>query len=318
MSDFDPNQVAVISTSELPADWSVLLPLVYFDIFDHPLKAEEIVRFCPTKISILELEMKLKDGVDKNLIYKFSEYYTLKNNENIISDRIKAENRAEKSVPIARNKSKLIAKFPFVRSVCISGSLSKHIMQEDSDIDFFIITSPQKVWIARTLLIIYKKIFLFNSHKYFCLNYFIDSDHLEIKEKNLYTAVETATLRLFIGQKMFSEFTSQNQWIYRHFPNLEIPSASPAEVPQSMIKNAIERVLNNSFGDSLNRLFMKLTLSYWKYKFKSYSKDHFGRSFKSADYISTHHPSNFEQKILAVYTDKITKFEADNKIKIRV
>ena len=94
----------------------------------------------------------------------------------------------------ALRNARLIFHFPFTRAIMISGSLSKNYADEASDVDYFIIVKPGRLWIARTLLIIYKRIFLMNSKKYFCVNYFIDEDHLEIEEKNLFTAVELTTL----------------------------------------------------------------------------------------------------------------------------
>ena len=88
----------------------------------------------------------------------------------------------------------------------ISGSLSKGYYDDDGDIDFFIITSPKRLWIARTFLILYKKIFLLNSRKYFCVNYFISSNALEIEEKNIFTATELTTLLPMFGNGSFHKF----------------------------------------------------------------------------------------------------------------
>ena len=84
--------------------------------------------------------------------------------------------------------------FPFVRGVFLSGSISKGFMSESDDIDYFIITAPGRLWLTRTLLILFKKIFLFNSFRNFCLNYFIDSENLYIPEHNRYTATEIVFL----------------------------------------------------------------------------------------------------------------------------
>src|SRR4029453_8923510 len=88
----------------------------------------------------------------------------------------------------------LIASFPYVRCVCISGSLSKKYFDDTTDIDFFVITKPGRLWVCRTFLILFKKLFLLNSKKYFCINYFIDSDNLEIPDQNIFTATELTTL----------------------------------------------------------------------------------------------------------------------------
>ena len=73
-------------------------------------------------------------------------------------------------MPKAIKRAKFISKFPYIENVSISGALSKNYYNNDGDIDFFLITQPNRLWIARTLLIIYKKMFLLNSRKYFCVN----------------------------------------------------------------------------------------------------------------------------------------------------
>ena len=120
--------------------------------------------------------------------------------------------------------SRKIAKFPYVKGVCLSGALSKGFYDDDGDFDFFIITKPNRLWIARTILVLYKKIFLLNSKKYFCVNYFISTDKLEISEQNLFTATEIATLIPLYGTDTFKEFLeAKNPWAAPYFPNKPSP-----------------------------------------------------------------------------------------------
>ena len=86
----------------------------------------------------------------------------------ILNRRIQGEQKAEEALKIARKQANFIAKFPYVQSVCVSGSLSKNYFDKKSDIDFFIITTPNRLWICRSLLVAWKKIFLMNSFS----NYF--------------------------------------------------------------------------------------------------------------------------------------------------
>ncbi len=118
-----------------------------------------------------------------------------------------------------KSRPKLISRFPFVRAVLASGSLSKGYMDEKSDIDFFIITAPHRLWIARTLLVLYKRLFLGGSHKHFCVNYFVDEDHLEIEEKNLFTATELATVLPLYGAEQYKSLIKTNGWVRDFFPN---------------------------------------------------------------------------------------------------
>ncbi len=54
---------------------------------------------------------------------------------------------AEIRLKDAKKYARVIANFPFIQAVFISGSLSKHVMKPNSDIDFFIITKPDRLWL---------------------------------------------------------------------------------------------------------------------------------------------------------------------------
>jgi hypothetical protein len=69
----------------------------------------------------------------------------------------------------------------------------------------FITTAKNRLWIARTLMHGLKKLtFLFNKQHYFCMNYYVDEvQQLQIREKNIYTAIEVATLMPSTGRYYF-------------------------------------------------------------------------------------------------------------------
>ena len=56
-----------------------------------------------------------------------------------------------------------------------------------------IITAPHRLWVGKDLLMLFKKIVLFNSKNIFVLNYFIASDNMNIEERNIYTLTEIVT-----------------------------------------------------------------------------------------------------------------------------
>ncbi len=91
-------------------------------------------------------------------------------------------------------------------------------MHEDGDIDFFIITKADRLWICRTLLVLYKKVFLLNSRKYFCVNYFVDENNLKIKDKNMFTAIEVKHLLSVYNPELIGHFKEINNWTNEFIP----------------------------------------------------------------------------------------------------
>src|SRR5947207_638283 len=73
--------------------------------------------------------------------------------------RTEREHLAAKRLRIARFMTLIIKRFPFVRGVFLSGDLSKGVAHADSDIDYVIVTAPHRLWICRSMLVLFKKTF---------------------------------------------------------------------------------------------------------------------------------------------------------------
>ncbi|AUC17121.1 nucleotidyltransferase [Tenacibaculum sp. SZ-18] len=287
----------------------------YFSIFKYPLTADEIFYFSNKKEKDKVLE-ELNVLKEKGVIQESEGFYSETNNDELIARRKKGNEEANLIMPKAWEISKLISKFPYISSVCISGSLSKGYFEDKSDIDFFIITNKNRLWIARTLLILYKKIFLLNSKKYFCVNYFMSSGHLEIEEQNRFTATEIVTLIPTYGKDMFHDFVRNNQWVYDYYPNFKIDSENTKNISKNFFSNSIEKVLNKKLGNKLERFFMKITIKKWNNKFNHLSKEDFEIAFKSSENVSKHHPSNFQKKVLNLLNEKYENIEKKYYIKL--
>ena len=170
-----------------------LKTILYFSIFRYPLKIEEIHSYT-NHTNLSDTLNELDFLVDEKILIKIEDFYVYGGDLDSVPKRLKGNVLAKKVLVKAKAKARFISKFPFVAAVGVSGSLSKEYYDSDSDIDFFIITQHNRLWICRTLLMVYKKIFLLNSRKYFCPNYFISSEQLEIIEQNRFTATELKTL----------------------------------------------------------------------------------------------------------------------------
>jgi hypothetical protein len=298
---------------------SIIQTLLYFDIFQYPLKKEEIYA-CNRVESLSERELfdKLEELVAAKMIEKREEFYALSFDNERLEKRKSNNERAKKSLPLALKIARFIAFFPYVRAVFISGSLSKGVMQEDGDMDFFIITKPGRLWIARTLLIAFRKIFLFNSHKYFCVNYFVDEDNLMVVDKNLFTATEIASLIPAYGKEYYPTFLKTNNWYRAYYPNF--PQRDMLNVPlvhTSFFTKIIEFLLNGAIGNYLDTAFMRITFHHRQKKFHYMSPQDFEIALKTRKYVAKHHPSHFQQKVANALVEKIKTWHETTGIEIK-
>ena len=294
---------------------TLLKPLLYFSLFRYPLTEEEIFAFSEAS-SKEQIKRELDCLVKDNIIYNFGDFYLCENDESLIKRRLLGNKKAKDIHQKATKVSKFISKFPFVEGVGISGSLSKGYYDDDGDIDFFIITTPNRLWIARTLLILYKKIFLLNSKKYFCVNYFISADSLEIDEKNRFTATELVTLLPMFGNGSFHDFYKKNKWANSFLPNKNISEniGNLLPVNKPFITKASEKILNTKIGDYIDNLFLRITYKKWKLKFKDIDEDQFNIALKSTKNISKHHPLNFQNQVIERLNKKYVEYQENHNI----
>jgi hypothetical protein len=296
---------------------NILKTLIYFDMFQYPLTAEEVFyRLQTNHVTDTDVREELKHMTRQSLVYPLDLFYSLHNDMSLEKRRKQGNVLARKYLKLAEKKAGLIASFPFVRAVMASGSLSKEYMDETSDLDFFIITSPKRLWIARTLLVLYKRIFLGGSHKLFCVNYFIDEEHLEIEEKNIFTATELATLIPLCGQEQYTRLIGTNTWIKDFLPNFKPrPTDHVPSRKANLIRTIAECLLGFLGGTRLNTFFMKLTARRWQNMYQNkYSKIDFDIAFKTKSYTSKNHPNHFQKKITNLYKERLNAFEKQSGI----
>jgi glycosyltransferase involved in cell wall biosynthesis len=285
----------------------ILQSISYFDVFNHPLAKEEISNLCNGNEG--EFGYELDELVKEQICYAFDNYYSLsKNVAELVSTREKKEIEAQKYIKKLPYYAKIIRSFPFVRAIAISGSLSKNIMHDDGDIDYFIITAKGRLWISRTLLVLFKKVFLFNSRKYFCVNYFVDEDNLKIVDENIFTAVEIAYMLPVYNSPLINKLKDTNAWVQDYFPDFKLTmaiDAVPAE--KKCYKKCIERLFRDIYGDRVDLFFMKITFKRWVKKFKHFNASKFELTMRTNRGISKHHPQDYQNKVLKEYQYRLKK-----------
>jgi len=290
---------------------SILRTLLYFDIFHHPLRAEEIRKYLRDgDVEEEQFRDSLRSLQHRRLVLSGHNFYSVRPVDELARRRMDGETRAGKAMKKAGKYAGIMAAFPFVRGVCISGSLSKGTMEPGADIDYFIMTHPGRLWLARTFLVGFKKIFLLNSRKYFCVNYFVTSDNLHIPDQNIFTATEAATLIPFYNKDLYESFIQSNEWIRAYYPHFRSHDGSWCmKEKKHRLKKILEAVFGGSFGKKLDNFCLAITLKFWKRKFSELDASTFEHRLRSRKNVSKHHPQGFQDKVLQAYEAKIQKFE---------
>jgi len=222
------------------------------------------------------------------------------------------ERRARRFMTIARIMGSLIRRFPFVRGLYISGELSKGVLSKKGDIDFLIVTAPGRVWVCRTLIILFKKIFLLNRKRLLCANHFVAEDYFEIPERNRYTALEAVTLKPVFNGVFLSNYVRENSWILDFFPNVGIPEAAgEPKRPVGILQGILEYPLRGRAGDAIDATLMNFWRTVWTKRYAHVPEEKRNQLFRTERSLSTAYAGDFLTQILSQYKRRLSDYHLD-------
>jgi hypothetical protein len=291
---------------------SILRALAYYDLFAYPLTAKEIHQGLDIFSDLSTVSEGLRQLEHEGLLFKFEEFYTLRNDQSVMTKRRVANEKAQVLLSKAHQKAKFISRFPFIRGIAISGSLSKNYADDKSDLDFFITTHPKRLWIARTVFILARRMLVAKkNYKNYCLNYFIAEDLLALDERNLFTATELTTLIPVFGFVQYQKLMKANGWLSKFFPNHKVLSLSDESPPSSWQKRMMEKLLDLG-GNRLDNFLMNLTLNKMKRRhITKYTKEDFALAFKTEQHVSKIHLGNNQKRILNLYHQRLSELNVE-------
>ena len=197
--------------------------IAYADIFDYPLKADELQRwliqgdsFAPAKVSPYWI--------------KTNRFYHLPGRSKIISLRRQRQHFSHLKWPIAYRAAKILSFIPSVKLVAVTGALAMNNANKDDDIDLMVVTAKNRLWstrlMATLLLFPHLRGGRTDSSKVankLCLNLWLDETTLAIKRRNLYIAHEICQAQpVFERDQTYQKFIAANLWYKRFLPNWKI------------------------------------------------------------------------------------------------
>lgn len=243
-------------------------------------------------------------------LYRMGPYYALRGDGALVERRMEGNRRARPLLEISKRTAPCLYRFPFVRALFISGSLSKNTADEKGDIDYFVITAPGRLWIARTCLHLMKKLsYLGGKQHWYCMNYFVDGNALEIDEKNIFTAMEIVTLLPMGGDEVVEHFFRANEWTRNYFPGARPAAGGSASRPHR--KRWMEYLFDNALGDWLDNFLMRLTTRRWDRKEKRGKRNIKGlpMGIRTGKHFCKPNPHLFQAQLLTRYHQKLLELE---------
>ncbi|HEX5164839.1 MAG TPA: hypothetical protein VFV93_05545 [Thermomicrobiales bacterium] len=293
----DDRRVIDISTE---LEQAIVAAVAYSDIFDYPLSPAEIHRYLieqPASREAVEAALAAPCIAEGPLSVRDG-YVTLAGREASVATRQARLPDSERLWQAALGYGRVIAGLPFVRMVAITGELAMDNVQPGSDIDYFIVTQPGRVWLCRLLTIGVVRVAALRGVT-ICPNYLLAEHALTLHERNLYAAHELAQMVPIAGHAIYQRLRAENGWIEDYLPNAGGPPRKLGVRPWlAPLRRLAERALAGRVGDRLER---------WERERKirrlSRIAGENGEASFSPDWCKGH-VSGHERRILAAFDDR--------------
>ena len=231
----------------LPGDLhhAILEVLVYSDIFEYPLRFDEVQRYLPIHAGQDEMLQALRSMGD--YVGSADGYYFLAGRERLVAIRRERETCSQTLLPQALRYGRILGILPFVRMVALTGSLAVMNVSENADFDYMLVVKRGRVWMARAFALLLNRIANAFGHT-LCPNLIISETDLEWRQHDLYSARELCQMIPIAGLDVYQNLLKANKWMKEFLPNAQQTSEVP-ETSEVFAQKLVEFFLDGKLGD---------------------------------------------------------------------
>ncbi len=246
-------------------DSAILETLRYRSIFSSRVTFHQLCTFfiCPEEPLEIEINEKvIKQRLEylikkKRISYKKGLYYLF--GHKTVNWNSRAAN-SRKLLKEAYETANILKQIKWIKMLAVTGSVAAYNAQKKDDIDVFIITEKNRLWLTRFFVVLLLKLHNKyrtdeNFHKKVCPNIYLSDDALmwEKSKQNIYTAHEILLMHPLINRDdTYFKFISSNKWLFSYFPFFKV---NMPKKPKASSK------YNSSIIDTVE--FIAMTIQLW-------------------------------------------------------
>lgn len=252
-----------------PLAKAIIKALAYFDVFDYPLTAVEVHKFLwrqeATLSTVIEALEQMRNV--RQIGGRFG-YYCLPGREALVETRWQRYLVAEPKYKIALRVARLLRILPNVRLVAVCNNLAFSNARQQSDVDLFIVTAPERIWLTRFLVTAVVHALGLRRHgdkiaDRCCLSFYVTAGHtnlspLALSPDDPYLCYWLATLAIISARVAAAQdFWQANAWARQVLPNFR-PRVMNARRTIRMSQRV--QAQKSRAGDWFNRIAKRLQL----------------------------------------------------------
>ena len=292
-------------TTWFDAEQAIVNTVSYVDVFDYPLTPSEIHRYLiRLPLTSAETNRLLDARLVPERLSQRDGLYMLPGREDVAEVRRERLTASRELWPAAVAYGRLIARMPFVRMVAVTGSLSVNNVARGGDIDYFVVTADDHLWVARAFVLLIVR-WAARQGQEVCPNYFLSERAMGLSDRNLYTAHEVAQMVPLYGCGVYDALRRANDWTGRYLPNAAgaPPTLSEARpylrrLPDSSGRRLLERTLATPAGRRLDRWEMARKIRKFQGIYHGWQESDF-----SADTCKGHF-NRHKQRVITAYAQR--------------
>jgi hypothetical protein len=234
---------------------AILTAVAYADVFDYPLTVSEVHRYLIGLEATAEAVSAVvgEPGARPTALEFHQGYVTLAGRESLVPTRRRRAAEARRLWSRAERYGRAIASLPFVRMVAVTGALAMDNVERDDDIDYLVVTEPDRLWLCRALVVAIVRAAA-RRGDVVCPNYFLSERALELRERDLFTAHELAQMVPLCGLETYARMRRLNEWVAEFLPNAAGPSrsATNGSAPGQRLRGLAEAALRTPLGERID------------------------------------------------------------------
>jgi hypothetical protein len=302
-----------------PLDAAILRTILYADVFDFPLTAAEVHFFLIHDRPVSALEMRHALETSPALaaaLHRDGDYVMLASRPALSASRRAREQASQRLWPLAESWGRWLARLPYVRLVAVTGALAvRNAAAADDDLDFFLLTTPGRVWLARAFAVALARLARLRGVT-LCPNYIAATTALAQNHCDLFIAHEIAQMIPLYGPDLYQTLRDANPWTAAHLPNAHAPFYTPSAVPQSRPWGALKRLaeagLNNRLGDALENWERQRKLA----RFGGQMQQPHSAALLDATQVKGHF-NDYGYQVLCAYRERLRACGLDDDLPLR-
>ncbi len=212
---------------------AIVEAIAFFDLFDFPMTDFEIWQNVRIQCDYGDIKSELK----KNILCLETKngFWFLKNRSFIIGTRMRRYNYTDKKFKRALRVSRIFKFIPWIKMIGIGNIIGTHNLKREGDIDFFIISEKNRIWITRFFCVLIIKFLRLrpeqgNIKDKICLSFFVDEKEMNLKNLMIQSDIPdyyfvywlAGLVPIYDTDGIYNKLIKENIWVKEFLPNWNI------------------------------------------------------------------------------------------------